>query len=89
MINPPPSANSIVGFDIDKYIKGDLSDNRPPEVSAPVQLNQHGLSQDSVDIKKKEESEARWRIFGGIFTAGVIAIISAPFIQKAIKHIKG
>ena len=87
MINSPVTANSIVGFDIDKFIKGDLSDNRPPEVSAPIQLNQ-GPLKDTVNIKSDEKIEARWRVFGGIFTAGIVALISTPFIKKAIKTIK-
>ena len=89
MLNTPPvSANSIVGFDIDKYIKGDLKDNRPPELSAPIQ-NQ-GLQKDVADLNKKPQDKPKngWKTFGKVFIAGVIAVCSIPLIQKVLKLIK-
>ncbi len=88
MINTPVTANSIVGFDIDNYIKGDLTDNRAPEISSPVQINQ-GPNSDVAEISSKQEKDRKgWKVFGGMFVTGIIALVSAPFIKKALKAVK-
>ena len=90
MINTPPNgANAIVGFDIDKFIKGDLNDNKPQELSAPNQSNQ-GLQKDVVDLntKSNKQPESGWKTFGKVFIAGVIALCSIPVIKKAYAAFK-
>ncbi|MBE7706032.1 MAG: hypothetical protein E7Z91_02150 [Cyanobacteria bacterium SIG30] len=96
MINTPANANSIVGFDIDNFIKNDsempLGQNATQQVQNNIKMPQKlekTPQKDVVEIKKQiPKEEKAWKAFGAIFVCALTALISTPFIKKLFKTVK-
>lgn len=78
-----PTANTIVGFDIDKFLNGETVSNLPPQ-----NIGQYETGKDIVEIsnpQNKKSEERKMKIFTATFLSLLATFLSVPLIKRLIK----